>query len=129
MNKRHFLIIWALMICAMALILFLPVGRKEIQEEGVSRDEYIRNSPDAVISSMPLEEVLASRGEETVFTEIPCGDWERFAFFAERAFECDGYTLLGIKGTMTYYFDEFDRLDFSCFKADIAQVVCPEIHK
>ena len=121
MSKRNFLIIWILMICAMVLILFLPVGRKDQPGDEVSRDEYIQYSPDAVISTMPLEEVLKSRDGYSAFTEIPCGDWEHFAFFAERAFECNGYTLLGIEGTMTYYFDEFDRLDFSCFKADLSQ--------
>ena len=117
-NKRVYRIIWVVMLCACAALIFLPFGGNEKTgaDDGTVNTEYIGCSPDMVLSGMSLKEALDSRAPDTVWTETECTGWEKFAFFCEKAFECGDYELFGFSGKMTYCFDDADRLSFSCFR-------------
>ena len=116
-SKGILLIVWAVMIAAI-IMLIIPSGKNEYLENRTVNSDYIQYSPDGVLSYMSVEDVLTSREPQTVWTEVPCTDWERFAFFCDSAFTCSEYELFGLKGTMTYYFDSMDRLSYSCFRVD-----------
>ena len=117
-NKRVYRIIWAVMLCACAALIFLPFGGNEKigSGDGTVNTEYIACSPDGVLSGMSIKEVLDSRATDTVWIETDCTGWEKFAFFCERAFEYGDYELFDYSGKMTYYFDDTERLSFSCFR-------------
>ncbi len=106
MKKLLYAALFLLLIAAQLLILVRINKTAEPAWKTKSCDSDL--SPNGTVSGVSLSSVLEKNASSGAAEYSEASEWEKFSCWAEKAVTYENYSLLGLTGRMTYYFDKND---------------------